>query len=191
MIDPFIELPQGTVYSVKKGMNMVFINTFSAEEPLTQFLEAVEHITDIHFYITGNKKRASKVLSHEIPSNVTFTGFLPDDQYIGLLRASEAVISLTTRNHTLQRGGCEAFSIGKPLITSDWPYLREVFGEGAVYVSNSTKGIRDGINEMKTSYRAIKEKIAGHCQKRRQSWKSLLTVLQDLATQTKEEKDKH
>jgi hypothetical protein len=101
---------------------------------------------------------------------VTFTGFLPDDRYLGLLRSVNAIMSLTTRDHTMQQGGCEAVWLGQPLITSDWPLLRATFHRGTVYVPNTAAGIRDGV----LAVRARREELAGEMNllqcERRQMW---------------------
>ena len=101
---------------------------------------------------------------------MTFTGFLPDPQYIGLLRAVDAVMALTTRDHTLQSGGCEAVSVGKPLIISDWPYLRQFFSKGAVYVSNSPEGVYRGIREMQQRQSELQQAIPALRQDYQQEW---------------------
>ena len=53
------------------------------------------------------------------PDNVRLTGFLPDSDYVGLILASDAVIALTTMDHTMQRGAYEAVYLGRPVITSN------------------------------------------------------------------------
>ena len=86
------------------------------------------------------------------PFNVQFTDFLPDESYYALLRSVDAVMCLTTRDHTMQRGACEALSLGKPIITSNWTLLRQYFHKGTVHVDNSTEGIRLGIKQLKDHY---------------------------------------
>ena len=140
---------------VESDFNLVFINTFASDEPLEAVLEAASQLPDVHFYITGDTNRKPASFFANLPPNVTFTGFLPDGQYVGLLRAAQAVMALTTRDHTLQCGGFEAMSLGKPLITSDWPYLLELFARGTVYVPNSADGIRDGIVRMRKRYKDL------------------------------------
>jgi hypothetical protein len=68
------------------------------------------------------------------------------------MRTSHAVICLTTRDHTMQRGACEALSMGKPIVTSHWPLLQEYFNKGTVHVDNTSDGIRNGVDEMKANY---------------------------------------
>jgi glycosyltransferase involved in cell wall biosynthesis len=137
----------------------------------------------IHFYITGNTKKKPASFFASVPANVTFTGFLPDQQYFGLLRAAQAVMSLTTRNYTLQGGGCEAVSLGKALITSDWPYLRELFAKGTIYVSNSSDDIRDGILRMQHQYRDLEKEIVTFRENTRREWDLHFALLKEIITE--------
>lgn len=155
LADPLPALSEGQDFVVESDFNLVFINTFASDEPLEAVLEAASQLPDVHFYITGDTNRKPASFFANLPPNVTFTGFLPDGQYVGLLRAAKAVMALTTRDHTLQCGGFEAMSLGKPLITSDWPYLLELFARGTVYVPNSADGIRDGIVLMRKRYKDL------------------------------------
>lgn len=168
--DPFVALPEGEDFPVKPGFNVVFINTFAPDEPLDAVLGAAAQLPEVHFYITGNTKKKPASFFANISANVTFTNFLPDSQYFGLLRAAQAVMALTTRKYTLQGGGCEAVSLGKPLITSDWPYLRELFAKGTVYVPNSSDGIRAGIEVMQKKYKELEKEIVHFRQERRREW---------------------
>ena len=168
--DPFVPLPEGERVAVRPGFNVVFINTFAADEPTDAVLRAAAELPDVHVYITGSKKRRPTSYFAAAPSNVTFTDFLPDPQYFGLLRAASTVMALTTRNYTLQGGGCEAVSLGKPLITSDWPYLRELFARGTVYVQNSSEGIRDGIRAMQQRCHELEREIVAFRYDSRKEW---------------------
>jgi glycosyltransferase involved in cell wall biosynthesis len=129
--------------------NMTFVSTFTRDEPLETFLTAAGLVPTVHFYVTGPKKYADPEVLKRAPENVTFTDFLNDSDYVGLLIASDAVISLTTADHTMQRGAYEAIYLGKPVITSDFPLLRKSFHRGAVHVKNTPEAIAAGVTTMK------------------------------------------
>jgi glycosyltransferase involved in cell wall biosynthesis len=181
MTDPFLELPKGEDFKVKKGYNVAFVSTFAHDEPLDAVLEAARTLPNINFYITGNKKKKPASFFENAPPNIEFTGFLdPDLEYPGLLRAVDAVMVLTTRNHTLQLGGCEAAALGKPLITSDWPYLKEVFPKGTVYVSASAESIIEGIRKAEKDHARLAEEIVQLREESQQDWTLKLTQLNQL-----------
>jgi glycosyltransferase involved in cell wall biosynthesis len=170
MGDPFLELPPGEPFAVQSGFNVAFIGTFAPDEPLDAVVEAARQLPQVHIYITGNASRKPKSFFDGLPVNVTCTGFLPDAQYIGLLNAVDAVMVLTTRNHTLQLGGCEAVSAGQPLITSDWPYLQSFFPDGTIHVANTPEGIRTGVLMAQKEHGRLKEEMVRFREVGRQQW---------------------
>ncbi len=181
MVDPYLDLPKSALYAVRPGFNVAFVSTFAADEPLDAVLQATRMLPDVNFYITGDKRKKPASFFRDVSANVTFTGFLdPDKEYPGLLRAVDAVMVLTTRNHTLQLGGCEAAAVGKPLVTSDWPYLREVFPKGTVYVTDTAESIRDGILQLKQDLERLSVEISELRQESRQEWDFRLNQLDQL-----------
>jgi hypothetical protein len=111
------------------------------------------------------------------PANVKFTGFLPDDAYLGLLRSVQAIVVLTTRDHTMQRGACEAVSLGKPIITSDWPLLRSYFHKGTIHVDNTSRGIQAGVRKMQQEKEALERDVLLLQQERQVEWQEKQAIL--------------
>jgi glycosyltransferase involved in cell wall biosynthesis len=180
MGDPFLDLPPGEKYRVKSGFNIAVVNTFAFDEPTEVVLAAASDLPDVNFYITGNTKRKPASFFENIPPNVTFTGFLPDVQYLGLLRAVDAVVVLTTRNYTLQLGACEAVSAQKPILISDWPFLREFFSRGTVYVSNDGDGVRRGVEKMRDQYDTLAQEVKTLRRELQDKWQAQLAELEAL-----------
>jgi glycosyltransferase involved in cell wall biosynthesis len=148
--------PEGTPYPFSKDFNVVFISSFSPDEPLETVLEVAEKLPSVHFYITGDYKRKSANIINRQTANVTFTGYLEYDAFVGLLRGCDAIMDLTTRDATLLMGGYEAVSLEKPLITSDWPILKEYFSSGTVHVANTTEGIAAGIQQAQNNLEKLR-----------------------------------
>lgn len=181
MYDPFLDLPEGETFSVEAGFKVAYVSIFAADEPVDAVVEAAALLPDVKFYITGDTRKKPASFFAEAPSNITFTGFLdPNNQYPSLLRAADAIMVLTTRNHTLQLGGCEAVAVGKPLITSDWPYLKEVFAKGTVFVANTAEGIRGGILEVQEKYEELAKEVVALRQESRKEWNSRLIQLKGM-----------
>lgn len=183
MGDPFLELPPHIAFPTGTGFNIAFISTFSPDEPLEAVVRAATELPQVHVYITGDAKRKPKIFHDSLPANVTCTGFLPDAEYIGVLRAVDVIMALTTRNYTLQLGGVEAVSIGQPLVTSDWPFLREFFPQGTVYVDNTSEGIRAGILLMMNEHARFRNEIAALREEKRQQWNIQSAQLEKLVAQ--------
>jgi glycosyltransferase involved in cell wall biosynthesis len=87
------------------------------------------------------------------------------------------VMCLTNQDHTMQRGACEALCLGKPIITSDWPVLREYFSQGTLHVDNSAEGIYQAICRMKENLPAFQEGIQALRIAQRQEWQDKISRL--------------
>lgn len=172
--DALPEFPEVPHYAVADGFTTVMINTFAADEPLAEVLGAAKQLPHVTFYITGNKSKQPSQLFENQPDNVVFTGFLPDAEYIGLLKSTSSIMALTTRDHTLQGGGYEAVSVGKPLITSDWPLLRHLYRKGTAYVDNTVEGLVEALTTLETSWQNVAQEMMEYRQQKRQEWRSTL-----------------
>lgn len=162
------------------AFSVAVVNTFGSDEPLKEVLEAAAGLADCQFYVTGRKSSARGELLADTPHNVHFTDFLPSESYYALLSASQAVMCLSTRDNTMQRGACEALWLGKPIITSDWPLLRAYFHQGAVYVDNTSAGIRTGVLAMRERHREYQAQIAELQTTRRRQWHERSQALNEL-----------
>ena len=114
---------------------------------------------------------------------MTCTGFLPDAQYVGLLQAVDAVMVLTTRDYTLQLGGCEAVAAGQPLITSNWPFLQDFFFKGTIYVANTADGICNGVLAMQQEKGRLEDEMARFRDAARREWAAQFAQLSKLVAQ--------
>lgn len=180
VIDVPSEFPAGKPYSLEHPFNVAMVSSFSPDEPLDQVVQAAESLPDVGFYVTGNPKWGSKRVPANPPPNLHLTGFLPEDEYYGLLRSAHTVMALTTEDHTMQRGACEAVWLGQPLITSHWPLLRQSFHKGTIHVDNTAAGIRAGLLQMRTSHKQLTKEIQLLQEERRQQWEKIVAQLQAL-----------
>jgi glycosyltransferase involved in cell wall biosynthesis len=76
---------------------------------------------------------------------VNFTGFISEFNYKLLLKESDVVVVLTTKDLILNCGAYEAISAIKPLVLSDTRTLRSYFEPGPVFVNIDPQSIADGI----------------------------------------------
>jgi glycosyltransferase involved in cell wall biosynthesis len=127
------------------GYRVAIVNTFSVDEPVDAVLAAARAVPEASFFVTGDTRQARRAWLAERPANLTFTGFVSEEEYAGLLRAADVIVVLTTHDYTMQRGAYEAVALGKPLVTSDWQLLRETFSRGAIHVRNDAAAIAAGI----------------------------------------------
>ena len=151
--------------------------SFNYDEPVEAMLNAARALPDVKFMMTGNPKHLAAELKKDLPANVTLTGFLPDPAYAGLLTSADAVMTLTTRDHTMLRAAYEAIYQATPVIVSDWPLLRTAFDDGAVHVDNTAAGIIEGIRTMQREHDAARAGAARLRQRKLDRWAATLAEL--------------
>jgi glycosyltransferase involved in cell wall biosynthesis len=139
------------------AFTVAVVCSFNYDEPVDAILAAAALVPDIHFFMTGNPKHLSPDLKNRIPPNVVLTGFLSTAAYGGLLTTADAVMTLTTRDHTMLRGAYEAIYQGTPVVVSDWPILREFFSDGAQHVDNTADGIAAALMTMQSRPAAFRD----------------------------------
>jgi glycosyltransferase involved in cell wall biosynthesis len=167
-------------FSVSDQFNIALINTFAEDEPLSEALNAAKAIPEVQFYVTGKISVKDTSLVTNAPKNVCFTNYLQRENYYALLNSVDAVMCLTKRNHTMQRGACEALSLGKPIITTNWEVLRQYFHKGTVHVENSTEGILQGILHMVAQFKSLSTGIIELQIEQQQEWQLKVDELSSL-----------
>ncbi len=117
--------------------NVVMVSSFSADEPIDAVLAAAEHLPEgWRLHMTGNWRRRGADLESRVPSSVRLTGFLDEPDFQSLLLSADAVVALTTQDHTLLCSAYEAVVLGRPLVLSDTSALRAYFREGVVFTGH-------------------------------------------------------
>lgn len=129
------------------GPHVVVVNTFSQDEPVEEVLKAAELIPEVNFHVTGNVNHARVRIPQTLPPNLRFTSWLSEAEYAGLLHQANVIVCLTTHDHTMQRGAYEAMAVHKPLVTSDWPLLRQTFSKGTIHTENRASNIAASIQK--------------------------------------------
>jgi glycosyltransferase involved in cell wall biosynthesis len=156
-------------YPVGAGFSVAVVNTWAADEPIAAVVAAAAQLPDITFHVTGRADGRVAALG-ALPPNVWFTDFLPEPAYYALLESASAVMCLTTRDHTMQRGACEALSLGRPIVTSDWPLLRGYFDRGTIHVQATPDSIRAGLARLHEDYDRHLAAVLDLREVRRREW---------------------
>jgi glycosyltransferase involved in cell wall biosynthesis len=123
---------------------VLVVLSYADDEPVREILSAASRRPDTRFVLTG---AAPEPVRRSAPDNVSFPGFVSRDEFIGWLRGSSAVVALTTRPDTMQRGAYEALEHAVPVVTSDTLVLRRYFGDAAVYARPTPAGISTAVDE--------------------------------------------
>lgn len=160
--DKLPELNLGSATRLNGEKNIVFISTFSNDEPIEEVIEASKkNNSNWIIYITGNYKNYKKKdsLLNNLPSNIRLTGFLPEKDYQSLLISADLLMVLTTAEHTLTCGAYEGVSISKPLIVSDTEAIRNYFYKGVVYTKPDSNSIATAIKNAVLNIEMLKKDI--------------------------------
>lgn len=175
-----IVFPKGTSPARNSEFSVAVVCSFNPDEPVDTILAAASRMSDVGFYLTGDPKSSGTSLTRSHTANVTFTGFMTVGDYGALLASADAVMVLTTRDHTMLRGAYEAIYQGTPVIISDWPLLRMAFPEGAVHVDNSEQALVDAVYTVRrhaAAYRQAAQRLRGRKLEEWQECKSRLLSL--------------
>ena len=159
--DPIPVMEKRLSYPVNnEKFNIVFICSWAEDEPYLDVLEIAENLTDsVHIFVTGNSHDREKAHGNRLPTNVSLTGFLSNEDYDDLLFACDAVMVLTKRNNCLVCGAYEGTATKKPMIISDTNSLRAHFNKGCVYTDNSSGDIERAIMELINNYSQLTDEI--------------------------------
>lgn len=151
---------------------VLFPCSFDSDEPVDEVIAAARLVPHLTFVVTGNpaKYKGAHRLS-ELPANLHMAGFLPKDEYNGLLTDCDFVLGLTTQDDVQLSVANEAVGVGKPLVISGTPLLRQLFYRGALYVNPlDPRSIADGCLEMLERRDELAADVARLLRERNERW---------------------
>lgn len=129
-----------------KTPDIVVIASFRPDEPIAAIMAAAKTMPDVRFAISGPAERY-RGGPGSIPPNVQLTGFLQDPAYWRLLAQATVICDLTLKPDCLVCGAYEALAVGKPMILSDNPATRDIFGPAAVLTGSSPEEIATAVRK--------------------------------------------
>lgn len=141
--DPLPDMPADAGPATPRDVpDVVAICGWGDDEPIAALVDAARSAR-WRLTLTGRPRWTVAA-----PENVRIAGFLPDHDYVRLLRDADAIIVLTTREETLLSGAWEAVALAKPLVLSDTDSLRQTFGADVACVDATPQGIRAAIDRL-------------------------------------------
>jgi glycosyltransferase involved in cell wall biosynthesis len=163
-----------------KFISIMIPSSFGCDEPIENIFNAAKILSEnnFFFYITGNNNKISNIIKENLSSNVMFTGFLSDQDYIDLLYSVDVIMVLTTASDCMLCGCYEAIAAEKPLITSQKQSLQEYFYD-AVFIDNSTDGIVNACIETTEHIDSYREKSQKMKTSISSKWMGLLNELEE------------
>ena len=161
------------------GKNIVFICTYSPDEPFNEVFNAAALLPkDYILHVTGNSKKID-IDGLSLPENIRITGFLSEDDFLSLLISCDAIIDLTYMDDCLVCGAYEAVALGKPMMLTDTNILRNVFNKGVVYCQNNPESIRYAVIELFSKIDSMKVEVEKLKHEMMDAWMQQKAVLID------------
>jgi glycosyltransferase involved in cell wall biosynthesis len=157
--------------------------SFDSDEPTDAIFAATGRLPDVQFVVTGDHANLPGGLKQSLPPNVQLAGFLPTSDYGSLLAGVDAVLDLTTLDHTMLRGAYEAVYQGTPVIVSDWPLLRQEFPIGALHVDNTADAIVGAVHELRHRLPSLKSEASRLRDVKRARWQRIRRQIIDTVLQ--------
>jgi glycosyltransferase involved in cell wall biosynthesis len=177
-------------YPFCKGFNVVVISSYGNDEPTYEVIEAARYLRTVNFYITGSLSYAPKEILMNVPDNVVLTDYLLQMDYTALLMGCDVAVCLTIHDYKMQCGAHEALELGRPIITSDWPVLREFFSRGTIHIDNSASSLAKAIEKIRSNYSSYFKEIKILREERRADWeKKFSNFIELLNKYNKEDKE--
>lgn len=161
---PEPEFPQSNAAAGEDVPDVVVISSFMSDEPVAEILAAATMLPGVRFAFTGDARRFHR-RDRELPPNVRLTGYLAENAFWGLLAQAPVICDLTLKPDCLVCGAYEALALAKPMVLSDNPATRELFGSAAVLTNNQAadiaRAVRTAIDQrdrLAANARALRER---------------------------------
>jgi glycosyltransferase involved in cell wall biosynthesis len=143
-------------------VRVLVVATYAKDEPISAILAAAEQLLGrVEFGFTGNSTKLPPGVIASAPANVTFLGFLADDDYWHRMREAHAVLDLTLMDDCLVCGAYEAVALGRPLVLSDTRALVAYFRAGALYCNAQPAAIAAALGRLRDEYGRLSMEIGG------------------------------
>jgi hypothetical protein len=161
--DPLPRTLAGDLVPYRQGavLTVLVVATYARDEPIAQILDAARRLTGIaEFRFTGNHRKLPRDVVVGAPANVTFLGYLAEDDYWEAMRRVHAVLDLTLLEDCLVCGAYESIAIGRPQILSNTKALVEHFRKGAVYSAPDADSIALAMADVRLHYSRLESEVA-------------------------------
>lgn len=125
---------------IKDAPDVAVIASFRSDEPIDAILAAAASMPEIRFAFSGDPRGFLRN-GRNLPPNVRFPGYLVEKMYWQFLAQAGVICDLNLKPDCLVCGAYEGLALAKPLVLSDNPPTREIFGRIAVLTNNEPENI--------------------------------------------------
>lgn len=147
--------------------------SFNPDEPIEVLLAAARLAPELRFLVTGSRKRAEfNGFTRDVPANVTFTDYLPLDEFERLLVEANVVLGITSMEGIQLSVANEALGVDKALVLSDTRVLRSMFGAAALMAENTPEDLAAKLREALARQGELEARSAALKTRRLAEWRA-------------------
>ena len=155
--------------------------SFKYDEPIPVLMETARAVPELRFLVTGSRKRAeAQGFTAGAPDNVSFTDFMPVEDYDAVLAGAAVVLGLTTEEGVQLSVANEALGAGRALVLSDTRVLRGMFGEAALMSANTTADLAGTLREALARKSELEARSTALRDRRLADWIALIPFIRGL-----------
>jgi glycosyltransferase involved in cell wall biosynthesis len=110
-------------------------------------IKAVEQLNEVTLVLTGKKEYLKQVLSHE-SNKIRFSGFLPNEEYFGLMKEADIIINTTDEPNTIPHFLYEATALHRPIISSPNAPIIQLFDLIYIIKQNTPEELKNAIKDV-------------------------------------------
>jgi glycosyltransferase involved in cell wall biosynthesis len=153
--------------------------SFKSDEPIEVLLGAARRLPEVEFRVTGNRARAeAQGYTADAPANVTYTGYIPLEDYDRTLQQAAVVLGLTSEEGIQLSVANEALGAGRALVLSDTRVLRAMFGSAALLTPNTVPGLAATLGEALEHRGDLEERSRALCARRQAEWLEVIGAIE-------------
>jgi glycosyltransferase involved in cell wall biosynthesis len=160
---PVPPAPRAQRVGTADAPEVAVIATYRPDEPISAILAAAAAMPECRFSFSGDSRKFRET-GIQLPANVRLTGYLLDRDYWRLLAQADVICDLTLKTDCLVCGAYEGLAVGRPLVLSDNPPTREIFGAAAILTDSRpgeiAKALRAALEQrerLEANARSIRE----------------------------------
>jgi len=166
---------EGEKIAAVEGRYVLFVGTLEPRKNLGVLLAAMERLWDtgsrLKLVIVGAKGWNEELeVGERYRERVIFTGFVSDEQLVGLYRGAEVFV-FPSKYEGFGIPVLEAMALGVPVVSADNSSLREVGGGAVEYFDGGVEGLESCLRRILADVnKKLEMSEAGKAQVKRFSW---------------------
>lgn len=118
-------------------LTLLFIGSLYPHKNISLVLEALKQAPHVQLRIAGSRsvwrdETEAKVAEMELQKQVTFLGYVPDEDLKNEIASASALVQ-PSLSEGFGLTGVEAMALGTPVLASNIPIFKEIYGDVAIY----------------------------------------------------------